>query len=247
MAADYAQQAAGIYDPQLAAEKGTETAAYNANKASFQGETDTANQAYTDALKSAGQARDTSSAAMDHVALTHGLFSSGLASNQQRLVYQTYQDNAQHIAETRANKLADIARRSTAEDQSYQAKLAGLESKYQGEKANYVATHQNEDAKIAEQERQAAIRQAASDARYAARQASKGPTAAQQKQSAYANLSDDVAGLLQGYGQMGAGERPKGYTEAVISKLQNMYAPYGISAKDIASYVYNYRKTTYGN
>lgn len=174
--ADYTAQANAIYDPQQAADTATETAAYNATKASFGNETNAANTAYTQALAAAGTARDASSAKMDAVALSHGLFSSGLAANQQRLVYQDYQNNADKIATTRAQKLADIATRSTANDQGYQAKLAALSSKYQGEKANYVATHQNEDAKAAAAAAAAAQRQAASDARYNARQAAKAPT-----------------------------------------------------------------------
>lgn len=234
--ADYASQAASIYDPQLAAEKATLTAGYNSNVAGFTGEENSANTAYTQALRANTQNEAGQEDRNNFTAATHGLWQSGLIANMQRMTGRDYGQKAGDIETARAQKLADIASRRQAETMGYNAKLGALASKYQGSKSQYIAEHQNADAAAARQE-------AAANARAAYSASRRQPTAAELKASAYSNLQDDVAGMFNGFGA-----RPTGYTEKVIlPQLQNAYAQYGIKSGDIANYVYNYRKSKFGS
>ncbi len=149
MAANYAQQAESIYTPQMQGEQGMLDSENAATQAAFGMENSTAQSAYTGALETAGKARDTASAHEDFVANTHGLWSSGLASNAQRLVYQNYVDNASKIGTQRAARLADIGARQTAATGKYQAGRGALASKYAGLKNEYITSHQNSDAQAA--------------------------------------------------------------------------------------------------
>lgn len=148
-APDYAGQADSIYNPQATSDAATLAATRDAQTAGFDTETDTANSAYTDALATAGKARDTASANDDMVAQTHGLWTSGLAANAQRLTYQNYVDNATKVATDRAAKLTDIGRRADAATQAYASNYGALQSKYAGLKSTYIIDHQNADATAA--------------------------------------------------------------------------------------------------
>lgn len=241
--ADYAAQAASIYDPQLAAEQAGLRADQATTDAGFAGESNTAQSAYTQALTANTKGQAAQEDRNNFTANTHGLWQSGLIANMQRMTGADYGAKAADIETARANKLSDIAARRQATNQGYTDKLGALASKYQGAKSQYIADHQNEDIKFAQQQAAENARAARSDARAAA----KAPTAAELRASAYSNLQDDVAGGLKGYGKGGGGVLAKGYTEKLVSQLQNAYAAYGLSNKDIANYVYNYRKATYGN
>ena len=236
---DYAGQANSIYDPQLQGEQAILGASNTATQAAFSTDTNNANSAYADALKSAGSDRDTAASHNDFVAQSHGLWSSGLAANAQRLTYQNYVDNASKIGEQRAQKLTDIGNRQTAATQSYQAHVGALSSRYAGLKSQYITGHQDADSKAAAAN--AAHIQAAEIA--AQSRKGKGVSASDRQSSAYSSLADDTAGMLKGYGSV----LKEGATEGIIAKLQNAYAGSGLTAKQVNDYVDQYRKAQYND
>lgn len=147
--ANYQAQADSIYNAQATTDAAQLADARNAQTAAFGTETADANSAYTDALGTAGKARDSAMASNDQVAQTHGLWTSGLAGNAQRLTYQNYVDNATKIGEQRAQKLTDIGTRASNATQAYATNYGALQSKYAGLKSQYISDHQNADAKAA--------------------------------------------------------------------------------------------------
>jgi hypothetical protein len=231
---DYAAQANAEYDPQLAAEQTTLNADRAASATAFGTETNSANNAYNDALKAGAQTRDAGYAHDDAVAVAHGLYSSGLAANAQHLTYQHYADNASHTAELRAQKLSDIATRRTNADQGYTAKSGALTSKYQGLKAGYVNQHNNDDAKQAAAEARA-------NARAARSSAGRAPSLGQTKQNTIESLRGDVQA---GFGNYHAHSAPQyGQAERIIKTLTDAYPE--LSPADIQKEVYGYRSAKF--
>lgn len=163
--ADYAAQASAIYDPQLAGEQATLKAEQGSVDAGFTDETNSANEAYNQALKVLGETEATGEARNNFTAANHGLASSGLVANAQRLTYGKYQEGVATTAQVRADKLAAVAGRKQAADQGYAAKYGALTSKYAGLKSQYAIEHQNADAaaaaKFQQEQQMAAERNAA--------------------------------------------------------------------------------------
>lgn len=231
MAADYASQASQIYDPQLAGEQATLKAEQATTDAGFTGETAAASDAYNAALKTLGDTEATGEARNNFNAATHGLSSSGLVANANRLTYGKYQEGVATTAQTRATKLADIAGRKQAADQGYTDKMGALASKYAGLKADYIAKNQNADAAAAAKFQQ-------SQELAAERAALRGPSAASQKQSAYSDLQDSINAYIQDLPKI---SKP-GYSEDVaIPNLVKAFAGQ-ISESEIKSLYYNSRK-----
>lgn len=220
--ADYAGQAASVYDPQMAAEQATLKAGYDSNMAGFTGEENAANTAYTQALRGNTQNEAAQEDKNNFTANTHGLWQSGLIANMQRLTGRDYGQKAADIETARAQKLADIAARRQAETMGYNAKSGALASKYQGLKNEYIIKAQDADAKAAQQ---AALEQqkiAAANARASA-------SASRSALTGY-GISKDASGGLQFHGAHGLPISAAQYVQALgggISDLADVLSSSG--------------------
>lgn len=229
--ADYQAEANSIYDPQLAAETSTAAQSRDATLASLNDAEKSTNTAYTSALDSATRARNDESARADFNASTHGLFSSGLQANQQRLIGDTYQRNVDQIFTNRANKLASIATSRSLAQSGYASKVGALTSKYQGLKAEYVAKGRAADAANAARIQAAQIREQGIASRSRA-------SASNQQQ----DFNQALEGMFEGYDPHN--KQQQWYTERVV--IPTLAQQYGKPIDTIAKNVYSYRKAAFG-
>lgn len=222
--ADYAGAASAVYDPQQQAEQATLANGYKSNQAALTNEQRLIDPSasgynklldqYSVATNGAKTALDTSNATAENIMSRHGIYSSGLLNNAVGLNAKTYQDKVDTLQATRANKLTDLASRRTALTGTYNTQNGALGSKYQGMKAAYMQKLQGADAA------NAAKLQAASY-----RASSKGPSAAETKQS----FNNDLYAALD-YAKSNPGAVKQGYRETVAATLAKNY---GLSSAEV--------------
>lgn len=228
---DYAGQAASIYDPQLAADTAAVDQQLNTTLSSLDSEQGQVNPYYDAAAQKVGLTRKQNDDQADFVANTHGLWSSGLISNQHRLIGEDYSKNTTAIEQARAAKLGDIASRRSVAQTNAASSRAALASKYSGMKAAYIAQQQQHDADVAAQER-IATRSAAAYSRGGG--GGGGSSSGGGTRDMYNNDLSSIESALRAYrasGYKGQAPGSRGSTaNELISKYSGTVSPQEINA-----------------